>query len=476
MKTVFVSGTFNVIHPGHQRLLKFAKSLGGKLIVGVVSDKELDGKSYINQNLRLEGVKSNINVDNAIIINTSIEKILLKLKPQIVVKGKEHENKLNEEIKVLNKYGGKLIFSSGNSTLSSVDILARELKNIEMTNLKVSKDYLERHCIKKDKLIKIVKKFSSLRVCVIGDIIIDEYILCKPIGMSQEDPTLVVTPISEKDFIGGAGIVAAHSSGLGSSTNLISVIGKDKLAKKTKKMLDKTGVHSILIDDESRPTTLKQKFRRQNHSLLKITKMQQHSISREIQEEIIKYFKKISKSTDILIFSDFNYGCLPKKLVNLLISECKKNKIFIAADSQSSSQLGDVSKFQNVDLLTPTEHEARISAGNIDDGLVVLSSELAKKTNAKKVFLKLGEEGLLIHNVSTKEGIFLTDKLNALNQEPIDTSGAGDSLLISSALSLKAGASIWEAGYIGSIASAIQVGRVGNIPLKSKEIIEYLKK
>lgn len=476
MKTVFVSGTFNVIHPGHQRLLKFAKSLGDKLIVGVVSDKKLDGKSFISQNLRLEGIKSNVNVDEALIINSSIEKILSRIKPNIVVKGKEHENKLNKELNILNKYGGKLIFSSGNSTLSSVDILSKELKNIEKTNLKAAEDYLKRHNIKIEKLVNIVKQFSGLKVCIVGDIIIDEYILCKPIGMSQEDPTLVVTPISEKDFIGGAGIVAAHSSGLGSSTKLISVIGKDKLGKKTKKMLDNYGVHSYIIEDESRPTTLKQKFRRQNHSLLKITRMQQHSISKEIQHDILKNFKKLSKSTDLLIFSDFNYGCLPKKLVDQILSECKKNKIFIAADSQSSSQLGDVSKYKDADLITPTEHEARMSTGSKDDGLVVLSSELAKKTKAKKILLKLGEEGLLIHNVSKKEGMFLTDRLNALNQEPIDTSGAGDSLLISSALALKVGASIWEAAYIGSVAAAIQVGRVGNVPLKSKEIIEYLKK
>ena len=72
MKTVFVSGAFNVLHPGHNRLLKFAKSLGSKLIVGVVSDRNLDKNIYVNQKLRLEGIRSNVHVDKAFIIDRSL--------------------------------------------------------------------------------------------------------------------------------------------------------------------------------------------------------------------------------------------------------------------------------------------------------------------------------------------------------------------------------------------------------------------
>ena len=56
---------------------------------------------------------------------------------------------------------------------------------------------------------------------IIGDLIIDEYINCDPLGMSQEDPTLVVTPVESKKFIGGAGIVASHAASLGAKTSII---------------------------------------------------------------------------------------------------------------------------------------------------------------------------------------------------------------------------------------------------------------
>ena len=70
---------------------------------------------------------------------------------------------------------------------------------------------------------------------------------------------------------------------------------------------------------------------------------------------------------------------------------------------------------------------------------------------------------------------YMTDRLNALNDSPKDTAGAGDSMLITSALSFAVGASAWEASCIGSMAAAIQVGRVGNIPLSKEELTKLIK-
>ena len=259
-KIAFISGHFNIVHPGHLRLFRFAKECCDYLIVGVESDKIAGDAAHLPEEMRVEGVQSNIWVDEVIMIDVSISTTILKIKPDIVIKGKEFESKLNLEEEAIKLYGGKLIFSSGETLFSSLDILKKEFFDRAIGTIVKPENYLNRHKITTSKLLSVTNKFSNLKICVIGDLIIDEYITCQPLGMSQEEPTIVVTPIDEIKFIGGAGIVAAHAAGLGAKVNFISVVGDDEPKKFAEKKLKEFSVDYDLILDESRPTTLKKKI------------------------------------------------------------------------------------------------------------------------------------------------------------------------------------------------------------------------
>lgn len=472
---VFVSGQFNVLHPGHLRLFRFAKEHGDCLLVGVNSDRIAGHDAYIPQDLRMEGVKSNSYVDQIYLIDEPVSQVIDRLRPDIVVKGIEHQFKYNPELVSLEKYGGRLIFSSGEATFSSLDLIKKEFLVNDVPELETQEDYLRRHSIEGYRIKHLLNSFSRVKVCVIGDLIIDEYITCQPLGMSQEDPTIVVTPLDATKFIGGAGIVAAHAAGLGGDVEFISVTGEDDSRGYATKKLDEYRVNSHLYVDISRPTILKQRYRTHGKNLFRVSYLHQGAVSLELQSKILEKFKAIAGKVDVLVLSDFNYGCLPQGLVEALIKIAKSFNIFIAADSQSSSQIGDVSRFIGVDLLTPTEHEARVAMRNQEDGLVVLSQKLKEQTGSKNIFLKMGREGLLIHADTESPGnAWLTDKINAMNPTPKDVAGAGDSLLIVSSMAMALGANVWEAAYLGSIAAGIQVGRVGNTPLKLKEIQKEL--
>ena len=473
-RTVFVSGHFNVLHPGHLRLLRFAKEYGDRLIVAVESDRIAGSAAHVPEQLRLEGVQSNSWVDEAFISDEPVAAVVARLKPEFVVKGKEHEALFNPELEVLDQYGGKLMFSSGETIFSSLDLIRKEFREFDSRSISFPSEYLSRHNIKHGRLADLVKNFTNIRVCVIGDLIIDEYITCQPLGMSQEDPTIVVTPIDSVRFIGGAGIVAAHAAGLGASVSLISVTGADAARAFAEKKLMEAGVHAHLLLDDSRPTTLKQRFRSKGKSLLRVSHLHQGAISAAHQTQVLKELEQLMDEIDLLVFSDFNYGFLPQPLVDQVVSRAKSRNIILAADSQSSSQVGDVGRFHGMDLLTPTEHEARISTRNYEDGLVVLAEELRSQSSAKNILLKLGEEGLLIHAGNGGNEDWLTDRIGALNSAPKDVAGAGDSLLITSALTLVGGGSIWEAACLGSLAAAVQVGRVGNTPIQATELLQEL--
>jgi rfaE bifunctional protein kinase chain/domain len=472
-RTVFVSGNFNVLHPGHLRLLRFAKECGERLVVGVYSDRMAATGAHIAEQYRLEMVRATSWVDEAFLIDEAVTDVLQRLQPAIVVKGREHENRFNPELAILERYGGRLLFSSGEATFSSLDLIRNEFTQTSLQTIHLPGDFMARHGLSQAAMIQRVDSFACLKVCVVGDLIIDEYITCQPLGMSQEDPTIVVTPLDSTRFIGGAGIVAAHAAGLKAQVQFVSVTGIDSSRDFARDGLSTYGVKADLLEDDSRPTTLKQRFRSRGKTLLRVSYLRQGSISAELQAAVLARVTEALASVDLLVFSDFNYGCLPQSLVDQIIQRAREHQVMLAADSQSSSQLGDIGRFSGMNLITPTEREARLSTRSQEDGLVILAEQLRHQANAHNILLKLGEEGLLIHTGQNGNG-WLTDRVSALNTAPKDVAGAGDSLLIASALTLASGGSIWEAACIGSLAAAIQVGRVGNTPVQHYELLTEL--
>lgn len=471
MKKVFVSGDFNILHPGHLRLLKFAKESGDYLIVGVKSDRLASNKT-LTEEIRLESLQATSYVDEAFILDEPVVSYITREKPDIVVKGKEHENSDNLELDILKSYGGKLLFTSGEIGFSSLDLLKKEIQN-SSSKIEHSKSFLNRHSVNFTNLKDIVNKFANLKVLVIGDTIVDEYITCEAIGMSQEDPTIVVSPLINDKFIGGAAVVASHAKTLGAKVSFISVLGDDENFRFVKSGLEKLDIDVHFYKDTTRPTTLKQRFRASGKTLLRVNHLKGHGISRDIEQAILKDLKEKIDGYDLIIFSDFSYGVLTTNLIKELTSFGFEKNIMMSADSQSSSQVGDIAKFKNMTLVTPTEREIRLSLGDFESGLVVTSERLTKKSNSKYIFTTLGAEGIMIYNSSKNE--LLTDNITALGNIVKDVSGAGDSLLTCSSMALCVGATVWESAYLGSIAAAIQVSRIGNVPITKDEILKELE-
>ncbi|GAB2861256.1 PfkB family carbohydrate kinase [Pseudoduganella ginsengisoli] len=473
-KTVLVTGNFNVLHPGHLRLLRFASECGTRLIVAVASDRIAGKAAHVPEALRLESVQSIAQVNESFIMDEPAAELVARLRPDIVVKGKEHETADNPELPVLESYGGRLLFSSGESWFSSSDLLNKEIEPANFNPIGLPHDYLGRHNISLARLRELVRKFSTCKVCVVGDLIIDEYITCEPLGMSREDPTIVVSPIDTTRFVGGAGIVAAHAAGMGAKAEFVSLTGADAVRQYALDELQRMNVNAHMLTDDSRPTTLKQRYRCHGKSMLRVSHLRQDAISTQLQEDLVALMEQAMEGANVLVFSDFNYGLLPQPVVDRITAMAKAKGILLAADSQSSSQVGDISRFHGMDLITPTEHEARLGARNMDAGLVVLAEQLRGMADARNVLLKMGGDGMLVHIGDVPGTPWVTDRISALNVAPRDVAGAGDSLLIASALALASGADIWEAACLGSLAAAVQVGRVGNVPIQTEELLKEL--
>ncbi len=476
-KVVLVTGNFNVLHSGHVRLLKFAKECGDTLIVGVNSDSLISNKSYSDETHRCEVVAALEFIEHCFIVREGVCQAIAAIKPDIVVKGVEHKTLENPESPVLAAYGGKLVFGSGDFAFKASS-LGKTSKIQPTLSLHRLNGFLSRHDINIANVRNILAKFNELRVAVIGDLIVDQYVQCNAVGMSQEDPTIVVTPNDKKLFLGGAGITAAHAKSLGArQVDLYTVTGQDESRAFALRKLDEYNLSAHAFIDETRPTSLKTRYRVGSKTMLRVNELRNHDIQEDLQEQIWSGLKSRLGEVDVVIFSDFNYGVLPQSLVDNIISFCNDKGVVMAADSQSSSQVGDISRFRGMDLVTPTEREARLALGNNKDGLVQLSEKLRQKCLAKNIIITLAEDGAFLHwpnNQDSQLEPWLNDKIAALASNPMDPAGAGDCFLAAATLAIAAKSTFWEAALIGSIAAACQVSQLGNTPLKQAELVRAL--
>jgi rfaE bifunctional protein kinase chain/domain len=466
----FISGNFNVVHPGHLRLLKFAAEHADVLVVGVNSDKTAG--VTLPQEMRLDNVRSISVVDYAVGLDVPAATFIKALKPNVVVKGKEFETRLNPEQVAVDSYGGRLVFSSGELRFASLALLERDYSAADLTAIRKPLDFPARHGFDISDLKSTLAKMSGMRVLVIGDLIVDDYVTCDAVGMSQEDPTIVVTPIVSRTFVGGAGGVAAHARGLGAEVRYCTIVGEDEFAKFALDTLEQQGVQCDPFTDSTRPTTRKQRFRALNKTLLRVNHLRHHAASPEIQRKMLAAVEVALPKCDLVLFSCFNYGCLPQDLVNAVTSKARAAGAMLAADSQASSQLGDVSRFQGMALITPTEREARLALNDFETGLAAVGERLITKARAQNLAITLGAEGVLVNTLH--DGTLRTDRLPAFNLSPKDVAGAGDSFFISSAMALRVGTDIWQSSYLGGLAAALQVSRVGNSPLTVAELVNEI--
>ena len=208
-----------------------------------------------------------------------------------------------------------------------------------------------------------------------------------------------------------------------------------------------------------------------DYRMIKIDKVDNTPISLDS----INFLKEKIKSVkaDAIIFSDFRHGIFNKLSINDLISAIKKNKkVLKIADSQVASRWGNICDFKNFDLITPNEKEARFSLGDQDSSISTLTRELYKKSNCKKLILKLGLRGTFVVDNLKKSNTFSFPSLTGNLVDPV---GAGDALLAYSTFGLLAAKSIVPASILGSLAAACQCENDGNSPIDKETILKKIE-
>ena len=347
---ILCHGVFDIVHPGHIRHLTYGKNIGGTLVVSVTSDRFVNkgtNRPMVNEKLRCFNLAA-LEIVDYVLINdksTSID-LIKKIKPKYYLKGFEYSNLYNpktiEEINILKKNNGEILYSPSDIVFSSSNIIEKKIvTNYENENLIF---LIKQNKIKFSELRNIINSFTTLKVNVLGDSIQDQNIITNHNYTLNKTPTLSLTVKDEKNYIGGAAIVAMHLRKAGANVNFFSFVGNDKYGKFILRKLKKEKIKLFVEVLKNKVTNLKQSYYAQNYNLLKVSKVNTQNLN---EYEINKIFLNLKKNqSDINVFSDFRHGIFNKKSINVFIKALKKKSIKVA-DSQIASRWGNILDFKN---------------------------------------------------------------------------------------------------------------------------------
>lgn len=476
-KVIMCHGTFDVVHPGHIRHLLYAKTKADILIASLTSDEHIKKgnlRPYVPEDLRAVNLAALEMVDYVVVDRDPTPLVNLGvIKPDFFAKGYEYtagaiNPKTQEEIDVLESYGGEMIFTPGDIVYSSSALIELAPPSIAVEKLMT---LMDAEGVSFKDLRDAVQGMKGIRTHVVGDTIVDSYTYCSMIGGMTKTPTMSVRYEKKVDYTGGAAVVAKHLRAAGADVTFSTVLGNDSYKDFVLDDLKACGVHCQPIIDETRPTTNKNAIVAENYRLLKIDTLDNRSISDKIVEHLKEQIA--DTPTQAVVFSDFRHGIFNRSTVPQLASGIPAG-IFKVADSQVASRWGNILEFQEFDLITPNEREARFALGDQDSVLRPLALELLKRSNCKTLILKCGDRGIITYRSNTPFEPRAFFNIESFADNVVDAVGAGDALLAYATLAYVATGNDLIASILGNLAAGIECEHDGNWPVTPELVLKKI--
>jgi D-beta-D-heptose 7-phosphate kinase/D-beta-D-heptose 1-phosphate adenosyltransferase len=321
----------------------------------------------------------------------------------------------------------------------------------------------------KKKIIGIIEQFKDKKVLVIGDVMLDKYIVGDVTRISPEAPVQVVKVTAEGFAPGGAANVANNLSALGSGSFMVGIAGEDDARDI---LIREFGKRKINVDgiftDNSKPTIQKVRIVARGQQLLRVDYEKTDSADSLMGRKILEFVTKNVDHVDALIVSDYAKGVVTEELMRQLVELTKsKNKIIVVDPKPKHMAF-----YKGVTLITPNHQEASTMAGideKSDDDVLKIGNNLLEKLDAT-ILITRGEKGMSLFEEANN-----VTHIPTKAKEVYDVTGAGDTVVAALALALASGATTNEAAIIANHAAGITVGKVGTSSVSIKELKESLE-
>ncbi|HID94573.1 MAG TPA: D-glycero-beta-D-manno-heptose-7-phosphate kinase, partial [Candidatus Latescibacteria bacterium] len=306
----------------------------------------------------------------------------------------------------------------------------------------------------------------SVKVMVIGDLMLDEYLWGRVERISPEAPVPVVEIESESIGLGGAANVAHNISALGAVAIPVGVIGQDPAGEKLLMEMNRLGITTQgIVVDPSRQTTLKTRVIAHHQHVVRTDRETKRPISQDMARRIVNFVKEGIDQVDALLLEDYNKGVITKQLLGQVIPLAVERGKLCTADPKFDNFFD----FKGVTVFKPNLREVEAAFGiriGPKEDLPALGRKLLQRLGCKYVLFTQGADGM-----SLFEGDGVVSHVPAVAREVFDVSGAGDTVIATLTVAMAAGAEIMEAVELANHAAGMVVGQVGVVPV-TKEMIE----
>ncbi len=464
-KTIILChGVFDILHIGHIKYFEEAKSFGSSLIVTITPDRFVNKGSerpIFSEKHRAEAIAALGSVDYVSINEwpTAIETIKL-IEPDLYVKGPDYKDykadvtgniKLEEDAAI--SCGGKMVYTSG-ITFSSSSLINLRFSNLNEDQITFIRKIKEKYTF--NEITAYFEKLNKLKILLVGEVIIDEYIFCDTIGKSGKEPVLISKKGETKKYAGGILAASKQVSDFCKDGKILSYLGDSQEQNKFIETSLGTNITFDFINKSNSPTILKTRFI-DNYTKSKAFGVYDMNDELLNEDEDAKFCSKIDdciEDYDLVIVVDYGHGLITPKVVNLL----EKKSRYLAINTQLNSSnvsYHSVSKYNSADYVCIHEGELRHDYRNRNDTLEHLVKDLSKRIDSDSIIITRGNKGSICFDN------FEFTYCPAYATNVIDRVGAGDTLFAITALCLKAQIPNDLTLLIGNLAAGEMVASIG---------------
>lgn len=314
---------------------------------------------------------------------------------------------------------------------------------------------------------ELLEGAGSVRVLVVGDVMLDRYVSGRVERVSPEAPVPVVVVEEERSSLGGAGNVAANVAALGGACAIVGCVGDDSAGSEVLREMELRGIDARGVARvASRPTTVKTRVQASPQQIVRFDREVTHDVDRVVESELVAAVRARAAEIDVVVIQDYDKGVMTAEVAATVLGVSRSLGVPVVVDPKRRR----IFDYSGATVLKPNRRELEDAVrepARPDDEAWMEAAR--RRLGCTSLLVTLGDRGMALQ---TDGGRLL--RLSATASEVYDVSGAGDTVSATLAVALAAGATLSEAAALANHAAAVEVQRPGVRTVTPGEILEHI--